>query len=1257
MKRQQAIGALKGLVAACAIALTGAAQAAYIKPGISINGVVPSKDGTYTGYTYQNGVFTLTSAGSTYTFAGEDTSGKVRIEAAANCTIDLQEGFKLDLRNTDIVLPQPAETSPISISGSKTVTVNGSGKAYLYGGQRGAGIRVVGGQTLYVTGLRIYAYGGDSGAGIGSGYWETTGCGTIYLRGLVHAEGGYAACGIGLGSNSTGDGAIIVDRGTASVGAVGAYPAAGIGTSDNATGTMMINISAGIVSAVQRGGYGAAIGTGQAASGTCRINISCGTVIANVYGESGAGIGSGHAATGTTTVNISGGNVTANGGGGSAGIGGGEGSTTPSVTISGGTVVAKGDPDSLSANDIGAGKNGKGSAKAVVTGGSVVLSGGKGALYPSSSSSKPLNCITVGNLGGSGRYVDVSLTTSQGTYGSKDIQTGYGGYIYLWVPPAKYDNLVVDGKRYKVDVTSGDAVATPYVDQGGGGGEPTEPVYDPPANDNFAKAITISGSSGIVSGTTVGATIEDGLTLIVGSHTYNGDDSHSVWYSWTAPFSGKVYFRVESPLVDGGYLGVDSYTGTASQLQYAPKESSWVCSAEDDGFDGAFSSFTCTKGVTYKIKVYNVEGVFTLSWDDAEKVESFKVSCNSRDGTAKIIGYEGSGGAVNIPSSIFNYQVTAVDEGVFKDESRITSVTISEGITTIGTEAFRNCISLETVTLPDSVVSIGERVFLASTSLTSVNIPNAVTIIPAGAFVYTGLTSITIPAGVVSIEYDAFASCSALKAVTYLGSCPEVGAGIYGSTPSDLVSYVPAGNSTWSEALAAGTWQGRAIKTGTAAKTYTVQFHKYDGSGATAEQRFKVGETKSLLWMDSQLHWMRDGYEFVGWVPWNPDSKPRVCKYVNGQKVKDLAKEGETVHLWCGWKSSSSYRVCFNKNDGSGTKLNQVILRNKEDTLAWLDSQLEWTRPGYTFKGWAETATGAVKYANGAKVKNLAMNGGTKNLYAVWAGKKYTVQYHKYDGSGATKEQTMTMGKAQRLLWMDSQLGWMRDGYEFVGWVPWNPDSKARVCKYANGESVKDIAVSGGVFSETVHLWCGWKSSSSYRVCFNKNDGSGTKLNQVILRNKEANLAWLDSLLEWTREGYSFQGWAETASGAVKYANGAKVKNLAMNGGTKNLYAIWKATKSVAKYAAAGAQDDGAADCGVCLVPDGVPVIEGELADGSGVFCLVMGEDGAVLYLGDGEGWAEERCEAAPDGDEVVITIAGEVAYRITFTADLPLLL
>ena len=42
------------------------------------------------------------------------------------------------------------------------------------------------------------------------------------------------------------------------------------------------------------------------------------------------------------------------------------------------------------------------------------------------------------------------------------------------------------------------------------------------------------------------------------------------------------------------------------------------------------------------------------------------------------------------------------------------------------------------------------------------------------------------------------------------------------------------------------------------------------------------------------------------------------------------------------------------------------------------------TRNGWTFLGWAESATATtVKYTNGQSVKNLATSG-TKNLYAVW---------------------------------------------------------------------------------------------------------------------------------------------------------------------------------------------------------------------------------------------------------------------------------
>ena len=151
---------------------------------------------------------------------------------------------------------------------------------------------------------------------------------------------------------------------------------------------------------------------------------------------------------------------------------------------------------------------------------------------------------------------------------------------------------------------------------------------------------------------------------------------------------------------------------------------------------------------------------------------------------------------------------------------------------------------------------------------------------------------------------------------------------------------------------------------------------------------FQFGKEQNLLWLGSQLGWKRDGYEFCGWVPWNPDTKPRLCKYENGQKVVDLVTSYngslQTVNLYAAWKSASSYRVCFHLNDGTGVKMDQVVMRNKEEMLALIGSQIGWNRDGYVFRGWAETEKGAVKYANGAKVKNLATNGGTKHLYAVW---------------------------------------------------------------------------------------------------------------------------------------------------------------------------------------------------------------------------------------------------------------------------------
>ena len=74
----------------------------------------------------------------------------------------------------------------------------------------------------------------------------------------------------------------------------------------------------------------------------------------------------------------------------------------------------------------------------------------------------------------------------------------------------------------------------------------------------------------------------------------------------------------------------------------------------------------------------------------------------------------------------------------------ITSVTIGDGVTSIGDYAFYECTGLTLINIPDGVMSIGNMAF----------------------YKCTGLASITIPDGVTSIGGGAFYDCSALESIT-----------------------------------------------------------------------------------------------------------------------------------------------------------------------------------------------------------------------------------------------------------------------------------------------------------------------------------------------------------------------------------------------------------------------------------------------------------------------------------------------------------
>ena len=127
--------------------------------------------------------------------------------------------------------------------------------------------------------------------------------------------------------------------------------------------------------------------------------------------------------------------------------------------------------------------------------------------------------------------------------------------------------------------------------------------------------------------------------------------------------------------------------------------------------------------------------------------------------------------SVTIPNS-----VTSIGDDAFSGCDGLTSVTIPNSVTSIGNYAFYACSRLTNITIPNSVTTIGYNVFCACRGLTSVTIPNSVTTIESGAFDYcTGLTSVTIPNSVTTIGEYAFSGCTGLTSVTIGNSVTTIG--------------------------------------------------------------------------------------------------------------------------------------------------------------------------------------------------------------------------------------------------------------------------------------------------------------------------------------------------------------------------------------------------------------------------------------------------------------------------------------------------
>lgn len=124
-----------------------------------------------------------------------------------------------------------------------------------------------------------------------------------------------------------------------------------------------------------------------------------------------------------------------------------------------------------------------------------------------------------------------------------------------------------------------------------------------------------------------------------------------------------------------------------------------------------YTLYKCSCGDNYKKNIYSAGSAglaYTVDSDGKSCTVTGMGSCKDID--------------VVIPGIINDYQVTGIGKKAFYYES-IESITIPNGITSIGDSAFEGNSEITSITLPNSIMSIGEEAFKDCTGLVSITIP------------------------------------------------------------------------------------------------------------------------------------------------------------------------------------------------------------------------------------------------------------------------------------------------------------------------------------------------------------------------------------------------------------------------------------------------------------------------------------------------------------------------------------------------------
>lgn len=175
--------------------------------------------------------------------------------------------------------------------------------------------------------------------------------------------------------------------------------------------------------------------------------------------------------------------------------------------------------------------------------------------------------------------------------------------------------------------------------------------------------------------------------------------------------------------------------------------------------------FTTADGLWYKVS--GPDTVLLLPENNKTQNYSGSYSSMAEIVVPATVSYEGK-----------TYRVTAIAAEAFYFNMKTTSVTLPDGLETIGGSAFFFASGIKTLHIPDSVKTIGAMAF-NYVSNAALNIPASIEFIGDSAFSGSGVVGGDFPEGLTYIGEKAFLNCKGLTAITLPSTVETYGANIF----------------------------------------------------------------------------------------------------------------------------------------------------------------------------------------------------------------------------------------------------------------------------------------------------------------------------------------------------------------------------------------------------------------------------------------------------------------------------------------------